>query len=178
MSCKTFLSQWLTAQGLMRVTLVPFFSSGYPRGSSTIERDITKVCQKVAQFSEKLCPFRSARGGHKRLQPAVAIAAANRGRRGSRNRWERARGAERHQAPAKRSRQTHITPHHPPRWESWVGPIAWCHKGNKLPKIGTRAGNGFYWRTNQGGRFSGAQFRFWLDSYWHQGYQCVSYWEV
>lgn len=37
------------------------------------------------------------------------------------------------------------------RCESWAGPIAMYHRGNKVAKIGTRAGNGFYWRTNQEG---------------------------
>lgn len=52
--------------------------------------------------------------------------------------------------------------HHtrPSEMGAWVGPIASCHRGNKRPKIGMGAGNGFYWRTNQGGHFSGAQFSF------------------
>ena len=49
--------------------------------------------------------------------------------------------------------------------ESRENTIAKHHWGNKQAKIVTGTGNGFYWRTNQGGRFSGAQFRFGLDSY-------------
>lgn len=144
--------------------------------SFTIECRDFKKCTKSATIFWKLCPFSSAQGGHKRLSQQWILAKVTVDGRACiiiGNGWR----GQKHQAPVKHSRQTHITPHLL-RWESWVGPIAWCHRGNKLPKIGTRAGNGFYWRTNQGGHFSGAQFRFWLDSYWHQGYQCVSYWEV
>lgn len=38
--------------------------------------------------------------------------------------------------------------------------IAKYHWGNKQLEIGTGAGNGFYWGTNQVDRFGRAQFRF------------------
>lgn len=153
-----------------------FILPAFHKKISWIECDALKVCSKIERKwhnptppcpppQKKLCPIGSAQGGPERLQPAVSIAPANHGL---------SPGAG--EAPS--SAGGHASCLHLARRESWLRPIAWRHKGNKVPKIGARAGNGFYWRTNQGGRFSGAQFRFWLDSYWHQGYQCVSYWEV